>query len=191
MTDNLMNQIDAQMQRLGWTVDQGREHLQKYYGVRSRLLMISTSPSQQGMTVLNADYQHTELKNRFQSFEEFKEFIETNFIQGSGIESELFKHCIEFHEDQEFDYGGEVTTPIHEALNWTFTRFTQQIREPMYAAFLMNEDGTVWQAVLSQWDEKSQRPYIYRPHKQRRSCASPPGSPFDQKENCQSLWSRR
>ncbi|MEH2456544.1 hypothetical protein [Nostoc sp.] len=39
MTDNLMNQIDAQMQRLGWTVDQGREHLQKYYGVRSRLLL--------------------------------------------------------------------------------------------------------------------------------------------------------
>ncbi|AUB40462.1 hypothetical protein COO91_06477 [Nostoc flagelliforme CCNUN1] len=25
------------MQRLGWTVDQGREHLQKFYGVRSRL----------------------------------------------------------------------------------------------------------------------------------------------------------
>ncbi|MEH2337594.1 hypothetical protein [Nostoc sp.] len=39
MTDNLMSQIDAEMQRLGWTVDQGREHLLKYYGKRSRLLL--------------------------------------------------------------------------------------------------------------------------------------------------------
>ncbi|MBD2415873.1 hypothetical protein FACHB389_29320 [Nostoc calcicola FACHB-389] len=33
----LITQTDAQMQRLGWTEVQGREHLQKYYGVRSRL----------------------------------------------------------------------------------------------------------------------------------------------------------
>jgi hypothetical protein len=33
----LINQTNAQMQRLGWTEAQGREHLQKYYGRRSRL----------------------------------------------------------------------------------------------------------------------------------------------------------
>ncbi|BAY77947.1 hypothetical protein NIES25_44170 [Nostoc linckia NIES-25] len=33
----LISQTDAQMQRLGWTEVQGREHLQKYYGRRSRL----------------------------------------------------------------------------------------------------------------------------------------------------------
>jgi hypothetical protein len=32
----LINQTDAQMQRLGWTELQGREFLQKTYGVRSR-----------------------------------------------------------------------------------------------------------------------------------------------------------
>ncbi|MEH2138902.1 hypothetical protein [Nostoc sp.] len=37
--EDLMKQTDAQMQRLGWTVDQGREHLQKFYGVRSRSLL--------------------------------------------------------------------------------------------------------------------------------------------------------
>ncbi len=37
--DNLINQTDAQMQRLGWTKAQGREHLEKFYGVRSRLLL--------------------------------------------------------------------------------------------------------------------------------------------------------
>ncbi|MHC5862039.1 hypothetical protein [Nostoc sp.] len=37
--DNLINQTDTEMQRLGWTKAQGREHLMKYYGVRSRLLL--------------------------------------------------------------------------------------------------------------------------------------------------------
>ncbi|MEH2287191.1 hypothetical protein [Nostoc sp.] len=37
--DNLISKTDAEMQRLGWTKAQGREHLQKYYGVRSRLLL--------------------------------------------------------------------------------------------------------------------------------------------------------
>ncbi|MFN6540896.1 MAG: hypothetical protein RM021_031770 [Nostoc sp. EkiNYC01] len=36
-TANLLSQTDAQMQRLRWAEVQGREHLQKYYGVRSRL----------------------------------------------------------------------------------------------------------------------------------------------------------
>jgi hypothetical protein len=34
-----MTKIDAEMQRLGWSIEQGREHLLKYYGKRSRLLL--------------------------------------------------------------------------------------------------------------------------------------------------------
>ncbi|WP_442947981.1 hypothetical protein [Nostoc sp.] len=37
--EDLMTKIDTEMQRLGWTVEQGREHLTKYYGKRSRLLL--------------------------------------------------------------------------------------------------------------------------------------------------------
>ncbi|WP_442937662.1 hypothetical protein [Nostoc sp.] len=37
--DNLISKTDVEMQRLGWTTEQGREHLMKYYGVRSRLLL--------------------------------------------------------------------------------------------------------------------------------------------------------
>ncbi len=37
--ENLMTKIDAEMQRLGWSIEQGREHLLKYYGKRSRLLL--------------------------------------------------------------------------------------------------------------------------------------------------------
>ncbi|MEH2309331.1 hypothetical protein [Nostoc sp.] len=36
---NLINQTDAQMQRLGWTEAQGRKFLEETYGVRSRLLL--------------------------------------------------------------------------------------------------------------------------------------------------------
>jgi hypothetical protein len=32
-------QTDVEMQRLGWTIDQGREHLKKTYGKRSRTLL--------------------------------------------------------------------------------------------------------------------------------------------------------
>ncbi|MEH2327695.1 hypothetical protein [Nostoc sp.] len=32
-------QTDVEMQRLGWTKDQGREHLRKNYGKRSRTLL--------------------------------------------------------------------------------------------------------------------------------------------------------
>lgn len=35
--DNLIGNIDAEMHRLGWTVEEGREHLMRYYGKRSRL----------------------------------------------------------------------------------------------------------------------------------------------------------
>ncbi|MEH2310745.1 MAG: hypothetical protein V7K35_04790 [Nostoc sp.] len=34
--DDLINQTDAEMQRLRWTEIQGREHLEKFYKVRSR-----------------------------------------------------------------------------------------------------------------------------------------------------------
>ncbi|MEH2164555.1 MAG: hypothetical protein V7K38_26765 [Nostoc sp.] len=34
---DLMKKTDTEMQRLGWTVEQGREHLGRYYGKRSRL----------------------------------------------------------------------------------------------------------------------------------------------------------
>ncbi|MEH2050921.1 hypothetical protein [Nostoc sp.] len=37
--DNLISKTDAEMQRLGWTSEQGREHLMKFHGVRSRLLL--------------------------------------------------------------------------------------------------------------------------------------------------------
>ena len=37
--DDLIRQIDAQMERIGWTVERGRQEILNKYGVRSRLLL--------------------------------------------------------------------------------------------------------------------------------------------------------
>ncbi|GAA6621013.1 DUF3854 domain-containing protein [Scytonema sp. NUACC26] len=100
-------------------------------------------------------------RNRFESFEDFQEFVRSMFIEGSAIDPELFEACVEFHQDIECDYGGEVVAPIHEALDWDYKRFRHQANEPFYAALLKNEDGSIWQAVVGVWDEGKQRPYTY------------------------------
>ncbi|MEA5531790.1 DUF3854 domain-containing protein [Dolichospermum sp. UHCC 0684] len=100
-------------------------------------------------------------KNIFTRFGEFKEFILSSFIDGSGIDPVLLNDCVEFHQDVEWSDGMDATTPIHDELGWYFSRFTHQVREPIYAAFLRNEDGSLWQAVVSIWDEDRHRPYKY------------------------------
>ncbi len=100
-------------------------------------------------------------QQKFSSFQEFQDFIKDAFVNGSGIDEKLFKACLKFHEDLEWTDGMDAQTPIHEELGWYLTRFGRQCREPIYAAFLLNEDGTLWQAIVSLWDEKKQRPYRY------------------------------
>ncbi len=100
-------------------------------------------------------------KNRFRSLEHFQEYVRDKFINGSCIDPELFEACVEFHEDFEADYGGEWSAPIHENLGWEFKRFGYQANEPLYVAFLMNEDGSIWQGIVSLWDSEKERPYRY------------------------------
>ncbi len=100
-------------------------------------------------------------RNKFESFDKFKLCTRLQFIEGSGIDPELFDACIKFHQDVEFNDGHDVSTPIHDAMGWEFKRFGHFSNEPVYAAFLMNEDGSIWQAVVSLWDEERQRSYRY------------------------------
>ncbi|MDF5718751.1 MAG: DUF3854 domain-containing protein, partial [Rhizonema sp. NSF051] len=99
-------------------------------------------------------------RNQFSSLNEFESFIRNNFMEGSGIDPALF-NSIEFHQDIETGYGGDVYAPIHEALGWEYKRFGFKSNEPLYAAFLKNEDGSIWQVIVSQWDEEKERPYKY------------------------------
>lgn len=88
-------------------------------------------------------------KNAFTSAE-FSAQIEQEFIEGSGIHPSLYRAAIGFVSDTEPLPGNDVAYPIHEALNWKqVTRFGHQARETEFAALLLNEDGSVWQAKLS------------------------------------------
>ena len=80
----------------------------------------------------------------------FADKIFEEFTVGSGIAPALFAATVSIHSDVEEQPGGEVTFPIHEALNWRVTRFGFQARPNFYAALIRNEDGSTWQGKLSQ-----------------------------------------
>ncbi|MBW4421908.1 MAG: DUF3854 domain-containing protein [Myxacorys californica WJT36-NPBG1] len=75
--------------------------------------------------------------------------IEQEFITGSGIDPDLFATAVRLVADTEVLPGGEVAYPIHEALNWRMTRFGDRARTTLWAALLVNQDGSTWQAKLN------------------------------------------
>jgi hypothetical protein len=79
----------------------------------------------------------------------FTQKIEQELIQGSAIAPSLYLSAISVCSDLEFNATGEPVTPIHDALNWHYTRFGRQVKSTLYAALFLNEDGTCWQAKLS------------------------------------------
>lgn len=93
----------------------------------------------------------------------FQTTIETEFIQGSAIAPALFERAISLVQDTEITAGNEVSYPIHNALNWRISRFGQQARSTLQAALFQNEDGSTWQAKLSEpiADPKKGKPRKY------------------------------
>jgi len=81
---------------------------------------------------------------------QFSETIEQEFIHGSAIDPVLLAAAVRVVPDAIYQHGEVVETPIHEGLNWRYTRFW--IKQPLStaAALLLNEDGSCWQAKLSQ-----------------------------------------
>jgi Domain of unknown function (DUF3854) len=73
----------------------------------------------------------------------------TEFTQGSGIAPALYAAAIRLAGDLESDAVGEISTPIHEALNWRYSRFGLRTNQSLRAALLLNEDGACWQAKLA------------------------------------------
>lgn len=76
--------------------------------------------------------------------------FETEFIQGSAIHPSLYAATVQVVGDLESDTTGEAETPIHNALNWRYVRFGLKVNATLLAALLLNEDGSCWQAKLSQ-----------------------------------------
>jgi hypothetical protein len=71
------------------------------------------------------------------------------FTQGSGIKPALYASTVSVVGDLENDSVGEISTPIHEALNWRYSRFGLRANQSLRAALLLNEDGACWQAKLA------------------------------------------
>ncbi|MBG1264156.1 hypothetical protein F8S20_36370, partial [Nostoc sp. BAE] len=85
-----------------------------------------------------------------ESLSEFASRIEREFITGSAIAISLYTENIRIVSDIEISAGGDVSTPIHDALNWKYTRFGHQVKPTLHAAIFLNEDGSPWQGKLSQ-----------------------------------------
>ncbi|MBE9033469.1 DUF3854 domain-containing protein, partial [filamentous cyanobacterium LEGE 11480] len=97
------------------------------------------------------------------SFEQFAQQITEECIVGSAIDKVLFNASIQLTSDTVLQAGGEVSSPIHDALNWRISRFGQQARQNQAAALFLNENQSCWQAKLCEpvWDRKKQKPRKY------------------------------
>jgi hypothetical protein len=93
----------------------------------------------------------------------FQATIAAEFIQGSAIGPDLYGSSITIVSDTEVNAGQEAAYPIHDALNWRMSRFGRQARTHLEAALFQNEDGTTWQAKLSDpiADPKKGKPRKY------------------------------
>jgi hypothetical protein len=89
--------------------------------------------------------------------------MEREFVESSGIAPPLYQATTRLVADMEVLPGGDVIYPIHDALNWRVIRFGKQARSDLQAVLLLNEDGSCWQAKLSQpkIDSKKQKPRKY------------------------------
>lgn len=94
------------------------------------------------------------------SFDEFQNKIKREFIDGSAIAPDLFSAVIEIIFDTQLSFGGDVSYPIHEALNWHVTRFGAKARENLEAALFRNEDQSPWQVKLSRNLQPGKKPYL-------------------------------
>ncbi len=86
---------------------------------------------------------------RYSSQEVFSAAITEEFCTGSAIAPSLFHATTSICADLEYGLGREPITPIHDALNWRYTRFGAQAKQSLYAILLLNETGECWQAKLS------------------------------------------
>jgi hypothetical protein len=83
------------------------------------------------------------------SFADFGQKMHQEFVEDSAIHPALYQAAVEIVQDIEVGAGGEVSTPIHDALGWRYSRFGNQVKPTLYAALLLNEDSSCWQAKLS------------------------------------------
>ncbi|MEM9006082.1 MAG: plasmid replication protein, CyRepA1 family [Cyanobacteria bacterium P01_F01_bin.86] len=89
------------------------------------------------------------------SLDSFAARIHSEWTEGSGVAEDLVRCSVSIVPDLELSPGGEVSTPIHDALGWHYARFGERVKANQYAALLhthnpdCNWDVEVFQAKLS------------------------------------------
>ena len=99
----------------------------------------------------------------------FERRIRQEWTEASGIAPDLFDCSVSFASDLEVTLGGDVSTPIHDALGWQYRCFGHQPRSSLQAAllFAINPEADwalqVFQAKLSEpvFDRAKGKPRKY------------------------------
>ena len=81
----------------------------------------------------------------------------TSELQKSAIALSLQRVATMPLTDLEVSYGGEISTPIADALGFKYRRYGRQANESRQALSFVNEDGTVWQAKIFETDRQDGR----------------------------------
>jgi len=78
-------------------------------------------------------------------------------LEKSAIATSLQRVATKPLTDLEVSYGGDVETPIADALGFRYRRYGRQANETQHALSFVNEDGTVWQAKIFETDRQDGR----------------------------------
>jgi hypothetical protein len=78
-------------------------------------------------------------------------------LEKSAIATSLQRVATKPLTDLEVSYGGDVDSPIADALGFRYRRYGRQANESRQALSFVNEDGTVWQAKIFETDRQDGR----------------------------------
>ena len=82
------------------------------------------------------------------SLQEFEQKTYKEWVEQSGIAPDLYRLNVECVPDEVQGYGGDVSRPIEDALNWNPSRWSLKGKQSNYGAIIRNHDGSVFQVKL-------------------------------------------
>jgi hypothetical protein len=82
------------------------------------------------------------------SLQEFEQKTYKEWVEQSCIDPDLYRLNVECVPDEVQSYGGDVSRPIEDALNWNPSRWSLKGKQRNYGAIIRSYDGSVFQVKL-------------------------------------------
>ena len=83
------------------------------------------------------------------SLQDFEKATYREWVEQSGIDPDLYRLNVECVPDEVQGYGGDVSRPIEDALNWqSSSRWSLKGKQRNYGAIIRSHDGSVFQVKL-------------------------------------------